>query len=80
MFSIINAGVLKTGSRGCIGKYNHFHRVLVVVRPVKPLFDFPKSIIAAGVSRKRSRVALSEDPRFLFLGDSATVPSFSLAT
>ena len=29
-----------------------------------------KSIIAAGVSRKRSRVALFEDPRFLFLGDN----------
>ena len=28
-----------------------------------------KSIIAAGVSRKRSRVALFEDPRFLFLGE-----------
>ena len=49
---------------------NHFHRVLVVVRPVKLLFDFPKSIIAAGVSRKRSRVALFDDPRFLFLGDN----------
>ena len=49
---------------------SHFHRVLVVARPVKPLFEFPKSIIAAGVSRKRSRVALFEDPRFLFLGDN----------
>ena len=49
---------------------NHFHRVLVVVRPVKPLFDFPKSIIAASVSKKRSRVALFEDPRLLFLGDN----------
>ena len=29
-----------------------------------------KSIIAAGVSRERSRVALFEDPRFLFLGDN----------
>ena len=28
-----------------------------------------KSITAAGVSRERSRVALFEDPRFLFLGD-----------
>ena len=46
------------------------HRVLVVVRPVKPLFDFPKSIIAASVSSKRSRVALFEDPRFLFLCDN----------
>ena len=49
---------------------NHFHRVLVVVRPVKSLFYFPNSIIAACVSRKRSRVALFDDPRFLFLGDN----------
>ena len=59
MFSIINAGILKTMIKRMqwqIIKFvtNHFHRVLVVIRPVKPLFDFPKSIIATGVSRKRS--------------------------
>ena len=65
---------------------NHFHRVLVdlvVVRPVKPLFDFRKSIIAAGESRKRSRVALLEDPRFsssVITSRRSAVPSFSLAT
>ena len=49
---------------------NPFHCVLVVVRPVKPLSDFLKSIITAGVSRKRSRVALFKDPCFLFVGDN----------
>ena len=33
-------------------------------------FTGSKSIIAAGVSRERSRVTLFEDPRFLFLGDN----------
>ena len=63
MFPIINGGILEFVT-------NHFHGVLVVVRPVKPHLHFPKSVIAAGMSRKRSRVALFEDPRFLFLGDN----------
>ena len=74
LFPIMKAGILKTTIKRVHWQIefvtNHFHRVLVVVRPVKLLFDFPKSIIADGVSRKRSRVALSEDSRVLFLGDN----------
>ena len=76
MFPIINAGHFKNhdqeGALASKKKFvtNHFHGVLVVVRPVKPHLDFPKSVIAAGMSRKRSRVALFEDPRFLFLSDN----------
>ena len=79
MFPIINAGISKTTikrvhwqiNKSCNPVVtNHFHRGLVVVGPVKSLFDFRKSIIAAGVSRKRSRVALLEESSFLFLGDN----------
>ena len=84
MFPIINVGILKTTIKRVHWQIkfvtNHFHGVLVVDRPVKPHLDFPKSVIAAGMSRKRSRVALLEDPRFLFLGDNkSSLPSFSLA-